>query len=508
MSNNQQPTKKPKYGVESLDTLGENFKLGYSTHNGKLQTKIGGYLTILMSLLLIGMFFVVMSQFFYNDCPVVMNSSEFGSRINSFDLYQESLYPIFTFSVGLTGLTPEQYKQFVTIKATVDEAIFRSDNQSISSFDWRPYKSFDFRPCGEIDDPHMRKYVSQVVDQEGFEWLVMCPDFKGEEKEFALYQNYVNKTFKLVNIRVYPCSLPDPKHCASLQMVDRIRADYGYPFKLLEPSNRENPMRSTPIRKATLFDPKSIKVLKQMITLNRVLDDTVTTLIPAKVNIEYSTMKEDSVDFKSRDPNQLHCRKEDIDKGPLGGCLEYLNFEYVANQEVLITRRSYKMLTTMLGEFGGILKLMTSAVFFFYGLYSMRKVKNVLGDIMLGASQRSQERLKRLVEAETDPSTNKNSSQGPRKRNLFHQKGNKKNNKNYKNNDNNTTNPEMDEIVSSLIKRRSSVDNLIQKLNLLDLIEQALFTESERTLLPLVLLKAEKTKIKQEKENQANNGAL
>ena len=43
------------------------------------------------------------------------------------------------------------------------------------------------------------------------------------------------------------------------------------------------------------------------------------------------------------------------------------------------------------------------------------------------------------------------------------------------------------------MSRRSNVDNLMQKLNLLELIEKAVFKEHEKALIPLVLLKAEET---------------
>ena len=450
-----------------------------------------------MVLLSTSMFFVVISQFFYNDSPVVMNSSEFGSNENSFDLYKESLYPILSATIGVTGVKPEHISRYMTLKAQIYTVKFRSDNATASSFDWRPFREFDFVTCGLIDDPHMRRYIKQIVDQEGFEWLVLCPDFKGQEKDFLLYENYDLDQYKWVNIRVYPCSLPDPRLCETPQEVDAMRVDYGYPFKLLEPSDKKNPMRSAPIRKVTHIDRRSNKVLRQLVTLNRVLDDTVTTLIPPKINIEYSTMEEESVDFKVRDQNQLHCTKEEIAKGPAGTCKEYIHFEYVASKEVLVTRRSYKMLTTMLGEFGGMLKLMTSMVFFFYGLYSMRKVKNLLGDIIFGNDQRSKKLLKKLVETQTAVS---NSAKNQPKvviepKNDPEKDFNKKEDKNEKD-------PNLEETVLSLVKSRSSVENLMKKLNLLDIIEQACFTESEKTLMPLVLLKAEQGKLKQQKKVQ------
>ena len=496
---------KSKYGIETLDALGDKFKIGYSTVTGNFQTKLGGYLTILMGVLSTSMFFIVMSQFFYNDSPIVMNSSEFGSNENTYNLYKESLYPVIGLTVGISGVTADKFSRFITVKATVYTVVFRSDNASISSFDWQPFREFDFVPCGLIKDPHIRSYVSQIVDQKGFEWLVLCPDFKGQEKDFVVYENYDLDQYRWVNIRVYPCSLPDPRQCATAREIDAMRADYGYPFKLLEPSDRKNPMRSAPIRKVTHVDRRSTKVLRQLVTHNKVLDDTITTLIPPKVKIEYSTMEEETADFKVRDHTQIHCTKEEVALGPRGPCSEYLQFEYVASKEVVVTRRSYKMLTTMLGEFGGLLKIMTSMVFFFYGLYSMRKVKGFLGEIIFGKNQKSKKLLNKLVEVENNDSSSINNRDiakvivGEEKNEKsmdFSEKGKKQHN--------------LDEIVQSLVKTRSSVENLMEKLNLLEVIEEAVFTESEKTLIPLALLKKEQKKInnnqvEKSEENHKNN---
>ena len=140
-----------------------------------------------------------------------------------------------------------------------------------------------------------------------------------------------------------------------------------------------------------------IKISKQLITSNKVMDDTVSTLTAPKLKIEYATMKEDSLDFSGRDPNQLHCSEQEVLMREAGPCREYLMFEYHANKEVIITRRSYKKITTMLGEFGGIFKILTSMIFVFYGFYSMRKVKMVLGDLIFGEDHATREEVRRLI---------------------------------------------------------------------------------------------------------------
>ena len=118
----------------------------------------------------------------------------------------------------------------------------------------------------------------------------------------------------------------------------------------------------------------------------------------------------------------------------------------------------------------------------------MRKVKSVLGDIIFVGNKTKKKRHNELVEASDDDAPSMSKEKGIVEKTEITKKSNKNS---YQNE------PQMKEIVDSLVARRSSVDNLMHKLNLMDLIEKALFTKSERTPLPLVLLKAEKTTIKE-----------
>ena len=384
-----------KYGVQNLDFLGTKFKIGYSTITGKFQTKLGGYLTILMSVLSTTMFFIVMSQYFSKEAPIVMTSTESGSRETAFDLYGGNLYLPIGFLLGPREIPASQISRYVTIKAIVDVVAFKT-NSANHAFDITPFRSFDYKPCSEIEDPHIKAYIDDFVSLPGFGDLVSCPDFKGQEKDFVVTSDYITYVSKWTYIKVYPCSLPDPSQCASVAEINALRGEYGYPSKLLKPSDFENPVESLPIRNGINIDPRSTKVIKEVVKRNKVFDDTI-SLIPAKLKEEYTTLHQESIDFRVRDQTQLHCPKEEVEKGVLVSCQEYLAFDYFPTGEITVTTRSYKKLTTMLGEFGGILKIITTAVFFVYGVYSMRKVKKLLGGIIFGEGQGSEKELKDLI---------------------------------------------------------------------------------------------------------------
>ena len=495
-----------KFGVKTLDALGSNFKINYPTITGKLQTSFGGYLTILMGLLSTTMFVIVMSQFFYSNSPIVMKSSEFGSQVNTYDLYKESLYPIITVQMGLKQIRAGQISRFLTIRAYVDEFFMDTNPQAESPFKIVPLNTFDYKPCSQVQDPLVSNYVKEISSQERFDQLVTCPDFRGEQADFKVHENYETTVFRRVSISVFPCSLPDKTQCASAQELGQVKISYGYPFKVLEPSNRTHPMKSAPVMRGSRIDIRSVEYSQQIITKNRVMDDTLSTLTPATLNLEFATMNEESLDFSGRDPSQLHCSEQQIRLRYAGGCTEYLMFEYHANKEVIITRRSYKKITTMLGEFGGLFKILTSMIFVFYGLYSMRKVKTELGNLIFGEDKTSRTVLKRLVEADDSHTFRlalSKITEHPEVEGIQDEKSSHK--LEIKGSSTSSKGPSMEDLVQSLVKKRSRVDDLMKKLGLLDLIEKALLSDSEKTLLPLVLLKAEKSEFNREEEEKISS---
>ena len=474
--------KNQKYGIQNLDFLGDKFKIGYSTLTGKFQTKLGGYLTILMGLLSTGFFFVVMSQFFSKEAPVVMTSTESGSREVCFDLYESNLYLPISALLGPYGIPATQVSRYLTIKAFVDKLEFDS-GIGAEAFRVTPVNSFDFKPCSEIQDPHIKSHVDALVDLPGFGDLISCPDFRGLQKDFKASISYITYSANAVTIKVYPCSLPDPSQCASPAEVNALSLDYGYPIKLLKPSDYKNPVESLPLRISMKIDPRTSKIVKEYIKRNRVFDDTM-SLIAAKLKEEYLTLQKDSIDFGIRNQSQIHCSREEVEKGIRGGCQEYISFTYLSSSEILVTTRSYKKLTTMLGEFGGILKIITTGAFFVYGVYSMRKVRTLLGGIIFGFEEGNDKALKKLIEGEKEAANRVIKVKKIRDK-AFKEESNK--------------DEQFEALVSGFVSRRFNVDNLMQKLNLLELIEKAIFTDDEKKLLPLVLLKSEQSEIQRKK---------
>ena len=481
-----------KYSIKNLDFLGDKFKIGYSTPNGKFQSKLGGYITILMGVLSTSMFFVVMSQFFTKSSPVVMTSSEFGSKISTFNLYKENLFLLFGFGTGPQFVDGIHVSRYVTIKAELTDAV---TNFTERRFIPTPFRKFDYKICQHVKDQQVQDYVGLIASEAGVEKYWSCPDFQGLGNDFVVHDNYENHTHKWLSIKVYPCSLEDRSQCASAEEIDEIRNDYTFALKLLQPSDAETPVRTSIIRESVNLDRRSTKDVKMVVRLNRVLDGTLTTLIPPSVKLEYATIQEEKVDLKRRPESQVYCTKAQIDQGPAGGCREYVSYDYVASSEVLVTLRSYKKLTTMLGEYGGLLKIMTTLVFFFYGFYSLRKVKSIMSGIIFKTDQEKEKRLEKLIGGKNHQKNHDHSKYNQVVQRVEEAKPDS-------NMNSEADGPEYKKVMKHLIDRRSNVDNLMEKLNFLELIEKAVLQDDAKTLVPLALLQAEKMEM-QKAENQS-----
>ena len=195
-----------RLGIKSLDLLGDQFKIGFSTITGKFQSKFGGYLTIFMAVLSTSMFFIVMSQFFTKNSPVVMTSAEFGSKIATFNIYQENLYLVFALALGPLRLDGSQIERYATIKAEVVDVV---DNFTSRRLESTPFRDFDFEICKHTTDQHILKHVKEVSPVPEFVNFLICPNFRGMGDDFVVYDNYENFTHKWVSIKIYPCSLED-----------------------------------------------------------------------------------------------------------------------------------------------------------------------------------------------------------------------------------------------------------------------------------------------------------
>ena len=455
-----------------------------------------------------------MSQYFNRGSPVVTTSVEFGSDSTQFNLYHEQLFLPFSLARGADTVPPAKSNKWITIVANVEELKY---NFTTNKFDKRLVKQIPFAPCPEIDDEVVNKVLFGVAELDELQEILICPDFSVGVEEYLVKRDVSENHLKRrITVKVYPCSLPDPAtQCATPMEMIALALQHPIRTRLLVPSNYEDPVRDMFAVAIVKIDPHATKSLQHIIKSNKILDDTV-QLVKPYVRKEYGSPHILKNDFTMRNATQLYCQKEWIERGEGGGCQEYIEFAYELSGEVVVTRRNYKKFTTMLGEFGGILKILTTVVFFAYSFYNFRQVKRFLRLEMMNLNKNSYKDVKGLLKGYMDAERNKNnknnsyiSNDSAKKKGITEKRQNRP--RKTRNEYRVLTKDEYcakrcDQLLDKHLESRSNVVDLMGKLNLLEFIEQNLLEEHERKLLPLVLLASRKIKRKQkEKENNKNS---
>ena len=469
------PSKQPA-GLKNVDFLGSKFSLGFPSSTGTFQTNLGGSVTILMGIVSITTFVIIMSQYFDKSGPIVTTSSEFESKVMQFNIYRQKLFSPIGMYVG-TKYVQSGWDRYVTVKARVDKAFY---NNATHEFVITPHLEFDFVPCDTINDEIVLGYIKEISPLEGFEKIFICPDFRGMPDEYTLLDDMESWNYKWISVHVYPCSKENPDECAPEAEIKALTVDIAPVSKLIEPSNFENPVKNFMVRRNVEVEPQLKKILKFDLKNHRVMDDA-SRFSPPVIRQNFSSSSMTSSDYRMRDKNQLHCSKAVISRGPHGGCIPYITYAYYGIGDIGVIRRNYKKWTEMLGEFGGILKVITTSMFFIYTFYNLWKMKYYIGRMILGSDEKRAQEAKDLLHLKNNPEKHKS--------NKLIAKGQ-------------GVDEKVDqEVMKKILESRLNVNDLLSKLNTVDLLEQVLFDgdEKQKSLIPLVLFKALKKKVKKVK---------
>ena len=478
--------------------MGGRFDLYYPTLTGKHQTLLGGYITILLALVVLSSSALIFSQYFDKEAPVVTSTTEFNSNFTDFNLYEEELFPILSILIGNRAMPVSYAARFFTPKIQIEETYY---NNQTKKFDYRLLHSFHYVPCSQIKDPKilnvLQKLNSAAIDAPD---MGFCPDFRGSPEEFRAARNLNNSTYRYAMVRMYPCSLPDPSECASPLELAQAGIGYSTNDRLLKSSNYEEPITLSPEFRSFSIDISATKNREFEARLNHIEDDTSVLWKPS-LRKEYVTLHQMASDFKRRSADQLSCTKAQIEMGPMGGCQEYAYLVNGPSGKLVKTRRSYRKITMVLGELGGFIKLLTTISFFVYSYYNARSVKKYLKNNLYNfdsllkqkKSAISREGLikidNKVCESEAGFITSRSSRstvEGPKTKELLVDK------KKYEN------------VIKQCIADRRRGMDLMSKLDFVEMLQELIFENHDKVLLPLLILRL-KEKQMNKKNHQKQN---
>ena len=509
-------------GIRALDLIGGKFNLGFSSATGAYQTKLGGYITVLLGLISLGFLAHIISQYMDTESPIVTTSTELNTKDHVFNLYKEDLYLLLAISNAYGFI--EDYKRFITPKLRVYNLIYNSTRKS---YDIQKIKEFDYVNCDKITDRKILDVGDLTHPNKDIQALSLCPDFGGNEDEFSIADDLNSQVYRRVELSLYPCSLDDQTKCAKPQEFTHFRAYYSRMNKLLTSANYTHPVTLSPTIGDITLNPRFSKLMKFAVYSNKIIDRKYEFFAP-QIKEEFSNFDIIERDVNSRSPDQLHCSEQQVALWKRGGCSELLSVVYEVKREIFIVKRNYKRIVDVFAEFGGIMKLLTAAVFLLYSWYNQTSIRSSIIETSFGIHGRDGSQVKQFIgfiqkkgkfaerngtqvkivgQQGEDPSINLERIENPNQQereNLmkFEQEEQNRHKKRGSQSKLVKQNPEqgvkkkkkreesqkVSKILTEFARNRTNADDLINKLNFVEFLQMIFLDKNLKKLLPLLLI--------------------
>ena len=435
---------------------------------------------------------MILSEYFDTGAPIVITAVEFNSEFSDTNLYKEQFLTPFSILVGGQMLPAQAMWRYITPVIEIEEHFYSSQTGNLQL---KLLHRFQYIPCDQVRDEIVKNF-SEMINSASSSLSAkgLCPDFGDSSAQFRAQRNLSNATYTTPKLKFYPCSLSDRTQCASHQ--ELALATVAYPFleKLLVSSNFTDPVSLFPDNKVFDLDVSINKKKEFEIRKNRIEDDTSIFRGP-RVRTEFVTQIKLESDIKKRSEAQIHCDGARVAMGVFGGCQEYASFSYMPSSKISKIRRNYKKITTVLGELGGFIKLVTAIVFFLYSYYNARSVRHYLARSLYQPEEGSVGTSK---SGKIYPRANGN--KGPEVEVLEMEGKNQDLSKLLSS----------DEAIKECVKTRRSGMDMLSKLDFVEMLQELMFEDHDKVLLPLLILRLKEKQISRkkgkERAKKAENG--
>ena len=411
----------------------------------------------------------ISTKYFDTSSPVITMTREISTKARSVNLYGKDI--ISTFSIYSGGFyEPMKMNNFITVRGQIVKKTF---DPVTNTSDIGVSKQFSYIPCSEIrKDQSILDSVKKRVQNADLR-IFLCPRFRDVDYNVTLSDDPENLISSSLIVKVYPCSLPQKNDCFPQEKVLGAKLTFGELASLNSPSNYDNPIAFGWTALEQMIDVSMSKSFRYEVNQNKIIDDR-SFLKKPKVKAEYEIFKQFTTDSWERDMSQLYCTSEMIDADE---CQEYMEFVYEMSNEVVLTTRRYKKIPVLAGEFGGILKFLTTT-FVILSFYYSKAMKSFLFRKVFNIDRRKAKKIIKSVSKSLEEDTkgqllrlkiddNKRRS-GPEKK---------------------IKNLEVSNFLKEIIDSKTDITVVLKMVNTMDLLAGACLQKHHHILLPLLLLR-------------------
>ena len=491
-----------------LDMLGSEVKFKYGDQE-QFQTGVGGLLTLIVIIVTLAAFYSTIQSFIIDPKPEVSVSTNYSNTAPVFDLYKESITLGLAFVDPLTGVKlPHQAPKYMTIKAYIE-------NLEIDPKNAIPIKNriteIKSKPCSQIKDkkalePFMKHNKQSRELAMVFRW---CPELDGLTEKYLIKSKFQDPPMFELFVYVYPCSLPNKDDCATSQEISRSRMYFTNIRKLIDPDNFTEPVSIIPEFDGVIqIDPRSSKHLYHKVKYNEIWDDNL-DFFDAKLRTKYADYWLNFKDNSIRNPSQFYCTAEMIERRD-HSCQPYIVYSWQSTGQTQVIKRTYSKFFGSLGEVGGTAEMLILFAMLIYTGYNGYFVDKYLKRELYVKQDGGQDKLIDIFQqGSNDEQGLVENASGQQEVGIQPLKGTfTLNRRRAGRKKARRSKAEKDEwrLILKAIKQNieSNEDgvSLYKKLNRFEVLENILFEEHDKILMPVVLLNILKTK---EKEKESND---
>lgn len=357
-----------------FDIVGQEFEINFG-RSRRLQTSIGGALTTISVVMvaIASLNFVI--NYWNTKNAEVSISKEFDPKFPKINMIDSKMSPVIGFLQNNQNfMFPKDGEKYFTIHGM----ILQVNYESLVDFkmEMTPLAQIPFKPCSELESTTTKWYLnSDMVNAKNFsKFYGYCAEVENPEL-FFVEGDIVAPPQTVFIINIFPCSLEDPTKCATPQELFQFNMYLSLPKFSFDREDLDDPVKMTP--SVGLTTPINYGLMKKReiwLKKNAVYDDRV-DFAKDSLNSEYFEI--DGIERTSipRMGTPVHCTKEQI---MMSQCQPYVVLQFGSSGKFVKIKRSYKKLLNVLGEIGGAAKVFfigSSVAFYILGRFFIKKKK-------------------------------------------------------------------------------------------------------------------------------------
>ena len=364
--------------TSKIDILGPKFSFYIGKNRLKtLKSVFGGILSLFFILFMITAIYVFGRKWLKKTHPVVSVNSYFSKRDHIYDLYKSRIFIAFAMFDGTKYPKTEETGKFFTLKAQYETVFAGGTNESErrTMIDPIPVKD-----CQHLVNNHS-DFTDQALSQDDAEFFrgsVLCTDKLGSTNSKIRGAPF-ELPYSIIHYRIYPCSLEDPRGCATPSELAQSLIIIPIISKSASFNNFSQPLKDG--IDADLTSKFSLATKTQLSIWFRessIYDDNADFIKSLEARTTYLEQHKVTSTIGTRD-GSFHCTSLQIEDGE---CQPYIEILVRASpSSTMVERRYYKLMNAVseVGGFGELVFLIMALISsWFNTCYQTRWVRKQL----------------------------------------------------------------------------------------------------------------------------------